>query len=83
MFCTFLGNSAHFQLQPFNGGYRRIDSGALVGGDLVLVDNPLEGRTVAEAVLEDFGRDAAKDEEAFISDLFFCLWRASSSRRAS
>lgn len=33
------------------------DSGAFVGGDLILVDDPIEGAAVAEAVVEDFGRD--------------------------
>jgi len=32
------------------------DAGAFVGGDLVLVDDPIEGAAVAEAVVEDFGR---------------------------
>lgn len=38
------------------------DAGTLVGGDLVLVDNPVEGGAVAEAVFETLGRDAGEGE---------------------
>ena len=33
------------------------DAAAFVGADLVLVDDPIEGAAVAEAVVEDLGRD--------------------------
>ena len=38
------------------------DAGAGVGGDAVLVDDPVEGRAVAEAVVEGGGWDAAEGE---------------------
>ena len=38
------------------------DAGALVGGDLVLVDDPVEGGAIAEAVIEAGGRDAGEGE---------------------
>lgn len=31
------------------------DAAAFVGADLVLVDDPIEGAAIAEAVVEDFG----------------------------
>jgi hypothetical protein len=33
------------------------NAAAFVGGDLILVDDPIEGAAVAEAVVEDLGRD--------------------------
>ena len=41
------------------------DSAAFVGADLVLVDDPIEGAAVAEAVVEDFGRDF-RERERFV-----------------
>lgn len=38
------------------------DAAAFVGADLVLVDDPIEGAVVAEAVLEDRGRDFGECE---------------------
>ena len=36
------------------------DAAAGVFADLVLIDDPFQGAAVAEAVLEDFGRDARR-----------------------
>jgi hypothetical protein len=47
------------------------DVGALVGGDLVLVDYPFDRRAVAEAILGDFGREAAEGEESVVAKLGF------------
>jgi hypothetical protein len=33
------------------------DAAALIGADLVLVDDPIERAAVAEAIVEDGGRD--------------------------
>jgi len=38
------------------------DAAAFVGGHLVLIDDPIEGGAVAEAVVEDLGRDAFQGE---------------------
>jgi hypothetical protein len=35
------------------------DAGAFVGGDAILIDDPFEGASVAEAVFVDFGRGGA------------------------
>ena len=43
------------------------DAGAGVSGDAVLVDDPLEGAAVAEAVLVNVGRNAAEGEEVIAS----------------
>ena len=48
------------------------DTGALVGGDLVLVDDPLEGGAVAQAVVEGGGWDAAEGEGFVVADLGYC-----------
>ena len=45
------------------------DAGAGVGGDAVLVDNPLEGGAVAEAVVVDVEGDAAEGEEVVVLEL--------------
>ena len=45
------------------------DAGAGVGGDAVLVDDPVEGGAVAEAVVEDGGRDAAEGEGFVVAEL--------------
>ena len=39
------------------------DAAAFVGFDAAVVDDPFEGGAVAEAVVEDFGRDAVEREE--------------------
>jgi hypothetical protein len=44
------------------------DAAAFVGADLILVDDPIESAAVAEAVVEDFGRDFG--ERAVGADLF-------------
>ena len=44
------------------------DAAALVGRDLVLVDDPLQGRAVAEAVFEGLGRDAGQREEVVVDE---------------
>jgi hypothetical protein len=41
---------------------------ALVGGDLILIDDPFEGGAIAEAVFISFGRDAAKREELVVDE---------------
>ena len=41
------------------------DAAAFIGADLVLVDDPIEGASVAEAVVEDFGRDF-RERERFV-----------------
>lgn len=46
-------------------------AGAGVGGDSVLVDYPLEGAAVAQAVLLDFGRDAGEGQESVVAELGF------------
>jgi hypothetical protein len=38
------------------------DAATLVGADLVLVDDPIEGAAIAEAVVEDLGRDFGERE---------------------
>jgi hypothetical protein len=45
------------------------DAGALVGGDLVLVDYRFDCRAIASAILGDLGRDAAQGEEAVVAEL--------------
>jgi len=40
-------------------------AGAFVGGDLVLIDNPVEGGTVAETIGEGLGGDGGEREGAF------------------
>jgi hypothetical protein len=40
------------------------DAAALVGADLVLVDDPIKGAAVTEAVVEDFGRDFGERESS-------------------
>ena len=57
------------------------DAAAFVGADLVLVDDPIERAAVAEAVVEDLGRDFAERErlvdlEDFLSleSLIFSTW---------
>ena len=47
------------------------DAGALVGGDLVLVDDPFDGGAVAEAVVVGGGGDAAQGEEVVVADFGF------------
>ena len=47
------------------------DAGAGVVGDAVLVDDPLEGGAVAEAVVIDVEGDAAEGEEVVV--LSSCL----------
>ena len=44
------------------------DAGAFVGGDLVLVDDPLERGAIAEAVVEGGGRDAVEGEEVVVDE---------------
>ena len=45
------------------------DAGAGVGGDAVLVSDPLEGGAVAKAVVEGGERDAAQGEEVVVFEL--------------
>jgi hypothetical protein len=45
------------------------DAGAGGGSDAVLVDNPLEGGAVTEAVVVDVERDAAEGEEVVVLEL--------------
>ena len=45
------------------------DAGAGVGGDAVLVDDPLEGGAVAEAILKGGERDATQGEEVVVPEL--------------
>jgi len=47
------------------------DAGALVGRDLVLVDDPFEGGAVAEAVVIRGGGDAAQGEEVVVAEFGF------------
>jgi hypothetical protein len=47
------------------------DAGAGVGGDAVLVDDPIEGGAVAEAVVECSGGDAAKEKEVVVAEFGF------------
>ena len=47
------------------------DAGALVGGDLVLVDDPFDGGAVAEAVVVGGGGDAAQGEEVVVAEFGF------------
>jgi hypothetical protein len=49
------------------------DAGAGVGGDAVLVDDPLKGAAVAEFVFVNVGRDAAEGEEIVVTELGFVL----------
>lgn len=44
------------------------DAGAGVDGDAVLVDDPFQGGAVAEAVVEDGGRDAAQGKEVVVAE---------------
>ena len=44
------------------------DAGALVGRDLVLVDDPFEGGAVAEAVVVGGGGDAAQEQEVVAAE---------------
>ncbi len=45
------------------------DAGAGVGGDAILVDHPLEGGAVAEAVVEGSGGDTAEGKEIVVAEL--------------
>ena len=49
------------------------DATARVGVHLILVDHPIEGGAVAEAILECFGRDAGESERGIDGEprLFF------------
>jgi hypothetical protein len=49
------------------------DAAALVGGDLLLVDDPFEGGAVAEAVFVGFGRDAGQSQELVVDERSFVL----------
>ena len=44
------------------------DSGTLVSGDLVLVDDPFKGAAIAEAVFEGVWGDAAEGEEGVVAE---------------
>jgi hypothetical protein len=44
------------------------DAGALVGRELVLVDDPFERGAVAEAIFGDLGRGAAQREEGVVAE---------------
>jgi hypothetical protein len=47
------------------------NAGAVVGADLVLVDDPVEGGAVAEAIVEDFIGDAGEGEGVVDFDFGF------------
>ena len=49
------------------------DAAALVSRDLILVDDPFERRTIAEAVFERFSRDTAEGEELVVDERGFVL----------
>ena len=44
------------------------DAAALVGADLVLVNDPVQGGAVAETVFKGLGRDAFEGKEVVIDD---------------
>jgi len=44
------------------------DAATFVGFDLVLVDNPIEGRAIAETIAEGFGGNACQGEEIVVSE---------------
>ena len=52
------------------------DAAALVGRDLILVDDPLQRRAVAEAVFVSLGRDAAQGEEVVVAERSLVLAEA-------
>lgn len=52
------------------------DAAPFVGGDLVLVDDPLQGGTVAEAVFESFRRDAGEGQRGIHGEAELVLGEA-------
>ncbi len=54
----------------------RADAGALISLHAVLIDDPLDGAAVAEAVLEDLRGDARQGERVVDLDRVFVLAQA-------
>jgi hypothetical protein len=59
------------------------DAGAWVGGDAVLVDDPFEGGTVAEAVVEGGGGDATEEQEVVVAEFGYVFGDGSHHRWGS
>ena len=53
---------------------------ALVGGDLVLVDDPVEGRAIAESVFVGLGRNTGEGEKRVVEKQWLCLGPSSTTR---
>ena len=71
--CDHLADEAHDVLRVIRAVRIVDNAAALVGADLVLIDDPVQGRTIAQAVFEDFGRNPAESQEIVVDKLRLVL----------